>query len=141
MSRSYAFSHVFFQARWVLLSGAFFALLAVILGAFGAHGLENQLSTQALQRYETGVTYQFYHSLGLLLVGTLILGLPEQAAVLRWVGYGFIAGIVVFSGSLYAYALTGVRMFGMITPLGGLSFIVAWGVLCWLIVRYRPTQE
>ncbi|HHC75129.1 MAG TPA: DUF423 domain-containing protein, partial [Thiothrix sp.] len=62
-------AHAFSQARWVLLSGALFALLAVILGAFGAHGLENQLSMQALQRYETGVTYQFYHSLGLLLVG------------------------------------------------------------------------
>lgn len=133
-------SHAFSQARLVLLSGALFALLAVLLGAFGAHGLENQLSAQALQRYETGATYQFYHSLGLLLVGTLILCLPEKAAVLRWVAYGFIVGVVVFSGSLYAYAMTGIRTFGMITPVGGLSFVLAWGLLCWTIVTYRPTQ-
>lgn len=128
-----------FLARFILVSGALFALLAVVLGAFGAHGLEKQLTTQALQRYETGVTYQFYHSLGLLLLGTLILCLPEKAKKLRWVAYGFILGIILFSGSLYAYALSGITSFGIITPFGGLSFIIAWGSLGWILLNYRPT--
>jgi uncharacterized membrane protein YgdD (TMEM256/DUF423 family) len=127
-----------FLARFILVSGALFALLAVVLGAFGAHGLEKQLTAQALQRYETGVTYQFYHSLGLLLLGTLILCLPEKAKQLRWVAYGFILGIILFSGSLYAYAMSGITSLGMITPFGGMSFIIAWGALCWILLNHRP---
>lgn len=101
--------------------------LSVALGAFGAHGLKKILSEKSLAVFHTGVEYQFYHSLALLLVGILV-----SRAEPGWIkvsGYAFTAGIVLFSGSLYALALTGIGVLGAITPLGGVSFLVGWAAL------------
>ncbi|HMN29213.1 MAG TPA: DUF423 domain-containing protein [Caldilineaceae bacterium] len=102
--------------------------LAVALGAFGAHALEERLTPQLLQTFEIGVRYHFYHALGLIAV---------VYAVSRWpgsnlpvvAGWLFVAGIVIFSGSLYLLALTGVRWLGAITPIGGVAFLVGWACL------------
>ncbi|MFT4925693.1 MAG: uncharacterized membrane protein YgdD (TMEM256/DUF423 family) [Phenylobacterium sp.] len=108
----------------ILLSGIFFALLSVVLGAFGAHGLKSKISADMLAVFQTGVQYQFYHGLGLLILGLLIKQMPST--LLLWSGGSMVAGIVCFSGSLYLLALTGNKIFGPITPLGGLFFIIAW---------------
>lgn len=105
-------------------TGAIFGLLAVIIGAFGAHGLEGSLGDSALDRYQTGVEYQFYHVGALLIVGILYEQIKAKSLSLS--GIFFILGIIVFSGSLYAYSLTGIKAFGMITPIGGLFFIIGW---------------
>lgn len=112
-----------------LASAAFLGLLAVILGAFGAHGLENTLSQHALLRYQTGVDYQFYHVAALLVVGLLSKNHKKIPHTLTLAGIFFIIGIFLFSSSLYLYALTGKTYFGMVTPVGGLSFIIAWASL------------
>ena len=102
--------------------GALFGLLAVIIGAFGAHGLEGSLSEHALARYHTGVEYQFYHVMALLVLG--VLPSTPSSELIKFSGFSFVAGIILFSGSLYLYALTGITTFGMVTPIGGLAFIV-----------------
>ncbi len=103
--------------------GAVSAFCSVAIGAFGAHALKGRLSTEALAIFETGVRYQMFHALALLLVAAF----PQpRAAAAGWL---FCAGTVLFSGSLYALALTGVRMLGAITPFGGLCFLAGWGVL------------
>ena len=107
-------------------------MLAVLLGAFGAHGLETRVDARMLQRFHTGVEYQFYHALALLGVGLLRLHVPQRW--LDYAGYAFITGIVLFSGSLYLYVLTGVRAVAMITPVGGMAFVVGWLLLA-LAVR------
>ncbi|CAA6803413.1 MAG: COG2363 [uncultured Thiotrichaceae bacterium] len=122
-----------------LLLGAGFAMLAVIFGAFGAHALEKMVPEQMLQRYHTGVDYQFYHAFALLVTGLLQQHLPHRA--LKWAGTAFILGIFLFSGSLYTYALTGIKTFGMITPLGGLAFIVGWISLITAIWQTPPRQK
>lgn len=102
--------------------------LSVALGAFAAHGLKAKLSESMLMVFQTGVQYQFYHSLAMLLV--VILYRQFGQPLLLW-SYGFmLAGIVCFSGSLYLLALTGNKIFGPITPIGGVFFLIAWGVLC-----------
>jgi uncharacterized membrane protein YgdD (TMEM256/DUF423 family) len=100
-------------------------MLAVIFGAFGAHALRGRLTPDMLEVYHTGAQYQIYHSLGLLLIGVLALRFPETCAF-RWAGWLMLVGIVLFSGSLYVLAMSGVRALGAITPLGGLAFIAAW---------------
>jgi uncharacterized membrane protein YgdD (TMEM256/DUF423 family) len=115
---------------WVAV-GAVNALLAVAAGAFGAHGLKSRLSTDLLAVFETGARYHMYHALGLLAVG-LLAARGTQAAVAGW---AMTAGIVLFSGSLYALALTGVRGLGAITPLGGVAFMVGWACLAWSAIR------
>lgn len=117
------------KKNYCLLFAALFGMLAVILGAFGAHGLEKLVDANSMQRFHTGVEYQFYHSLALGLVG--LLEQQQARAGYRWAGWAFIVGILLFSGSLYAYVLTGQAGFGMITPLGGLAFIFGWGLLAW----------
>ena len=110
--------------------GAFFGMLAVIIGAFGAHGLENMLSTNALERYHTGVEYQFYHVGALLIIGILFnQDNKRHSRLLKFAGIAFTLGIILFSGSLYLYALTGIAKLGMITPFGGLAFIIGWFLL------------
>ena len=118
-----------------LLLAALFGLLAVIIGAFGAHTLEKSLTVNALARYHTGVEYQFYHVFALLGVGLLAQHSAPPSRLLQIAGTAFAMGIVLFSGSLYLYALTGITKFGMITPIGGLSFIIAW--LCLLIYAIK----
>ena len=118
-------------------TGAILLALAVMLGAFGAHGLRSRLDAYSMSVYEKAVFYHFVHSLGLLIVSVLsrigAIGSPASA----WVCALLLAGVVIFSGSLYALAVTGIRMLGAITPLGGLSFIAAWAVLGWALVRNR----
>ncbi len=111
-------------AKFVIAIAAFNGALAVCLGAFGAHGLKKTLSQGALQVWQTGVTYHFYHVLALLAVGLLIQQKPKQALSISAVL--FLAGILLFSGSLYGLALGGPSWLGPITPLGGISFIFAW---------------
>ncbi len=113
--------------NYFLSIGSFFGLLAVMIGAFGAHGLEGSLSAHALARYQTGVEYQFYHVGALLIVGLLLS--QTQSNILTLSGIFFTLGILLFSGSLYTYALTGSKIFGMITPIGGLCFLIGWSLL------------
>lgn len=112
---------------WLLL-GSVSAGLAVAAGAFGAHGLKERLSERMLDVFETGARYQMYHALALLAVAWLALRWPESRAVTT-AGWAFVVGTVVFSGSLYALALSGVRWLGAITPIGGVAFLVGWGAL------------
>lgn len=111
-----------------LLIGALAGFLGVALGAFGAHGLRGRLSPEMLAVFETGVRYQMYHALALLLTAAAI-GRIGGARLLVVAGWCFVAGIVLFSGSLYALALTGVSKLGAITPIGGLAFLIGWACL------------
>jgi uncharacterized membrane protein YgdD (TMEM256/DUF423 family) len=113
--------------------GAVLAGLAVAAGAFGAHGLRGRLEPDMLAVFETGARYQMYHALALLAVAWATVRWPDSAAALA--GWLFVAGIVVFSGSLYVLALSGVRWLGAITPLGGLCFLGGWAILAWTIGR------
>jgi uncharacterized membrane protein YgdD (TMEM256/DUF423 family) len=106
---------------------AVFGFLAVAIGAFGAHGLEAHLSPENKQRYETAVQYHFYHTLALFLVGILVQ--HWHSKWLNWSAYAFSLGIILFSGSLYIYAITSIKTFAMITPIGGLCFLIAWACL------------
>lgn len=105
--------------------GALSAALSVALGAFGAHALKARLEPAMLDVYQTAVHYHLAHSLGLVLIGIAALGLGS-GGVLRASGWAMLAGIVLFSGSLYVLTLTGQRWLGAITPLGGTAFILAW---------------
>jgi len=105
--------------------GALNAAIAVAAGAFAAHGLRDRLEARALEVFETGARYHFYHALAMILVGVMVL---RGASTAGWLFQG---GIVVFSGSLYALALTDVKILGAITPLGGLAFLAGWSWLAW----------
>ncbi len=111
-----------------MLLAALAGFLGVGLGAFGAHGLRSRLSPDMLAVFETAVRYQMYHALALLLTAAAI-GRIGDARLLVIAGWFFVAGIVLFSGSLYALALTGVSMLGAITPIGGLAFLIGWACL------------
>lgn len=114
------------RSIWLALA-SLLGLLAVALGAFGAHSLEKILDPALLKRYHTGVEYQFYHSLALLGVGLWFKIAPSK--LLSYAGLMFTLGIILFSGSLYVYALSGIKTFGMITPLGGIAFIAGWALM------------
>ena len=114
-------------ARLLLASGAAAALLAVALGAFGAHALKARLSPEMLAVWHTGVEYHVFHALGLLAIGIVVIQLPGSA-LLRWSGWLMLAGIVLFSGSLYLLALSGERRLGAVTPVGGILFLAAWAL-------------
>ena len=117
------------RARTFVVLGAANAFLAVLLGAFGAHGLRARLPADLLAIFQTGVQYHQMHALGLLLVGLLAGGHAVSDRRASASGWLLAAGIVVFSGSLYALALTGERRLGAITPLGGLCFLLGWALL------------
>ncbi|MBD2845950.1 DUF423 domain-containing protein [Paenibacillus sp. IB182496] len=117
----------------LLLLGSINMALAVILGAFGAHALKKRLTPEQLAIYQTGVQYHIAHALGLLLLGA-IAGGPVTVQGAMTSGWLLLAGIVLFSGSLYALSLSGVRKLGAITPLGGLAFIAGWLALVWALV-------
>jgi uncharacterized membrane protein YgdD (TMEM256/DUF423 family) len=114
--------------RTFLLLGAILGFLGVALGAFGAHGLRSRLTPELLTVFETSVRYQMYHVFALLIVSAAI-GHLGNARLLTMAGWFFFAGILIFSGSLYALALTGKGVLGAITPFGGLALLVGWGCL------------
>jgi uncharacterized membrane protein YgdD (TMEM256/DUF423 family) len=117
-------------ARFFLVAGALSAAVAVMLGAFGAHGLRGRLPADLLAIYQTACQYHVYPALGLLVVGLLALQAPTNGA-LRGSGWLMLLGTVLFSGSLYLLAITGQRWLGAITPLGGTAWIAAWLLLAW----------
>lgn len=121
-------------ARLFLILGCIAALLAVVLGAFGAHGLKARLTPELMAAYRTGVEYQFYHALGMILIGLAAFHLPESAQ-LRRAGWTMLAGIVLFCGSLYLLSLTGLGWLGAITPAGGVAFIAAWALFAAAAVK------
>lgn len=114
--------------------GSLSALAAVLLGAFGAHALKGRLSADMLEIFQTGVQYHFYHALGLILVGLVACHLPDSNW-LKWSGWTMFAGILVFSGSLYILALTGIKWLGAITPIGGTAFIISWILLTLAVLK------
>lgn len=117
-----------------IVIGAVAMALGVVLGAFGAHGLKARLTPDLLAVYQTGVEYHLYHALGLILVGILVVQFPHISG-LKVGGWLLLAGILVFSGSLYVLAISGVRWLGAITPIGGLAFIVGWVWIAWSLAR------
>lgn len=119
--------------RVFALAGTLLAGIAVAGGAFGAHALRQRLSAELLAIFETGIRYQMYHGLALLAVALLLPRL--QAPQVTWAGWAFIGGVLVFSGSLYALALTGTRTWGAVTPIGGVLFLTGWICLGWGILR------
>lgn len=119
--------------RKFIIIGASMMALGVALGAFGAHALKERLEPSMLQIFHTGVEYQFYHAIGVLIVGVLLRTYPSPG--LKWAAWLFISGITLFSGSLYLLALTGVKQLGMITPIGGISFIAGWITLALSLVK------
>ncbi len=121
-------------AQRLLRVGAAFALLGVLLGAFGAHALRNSLSAEMLAIYQTGVQYQLIHALGIVLIALLAATQPSRKRLML-AGWLMAAGVLLFSGSLYLLAASGLRMLGAITPLGGVCFIVAWTLLLFAPAR------
>ena len=116
------------MAKLFITLASLSGMLAVMLGAFGAHALKGRLDAYAAGVFETAVQYHFYHSLALLAVGVIALSQP-QTVLLKSSAWLFLIGIVIFSGSLYLLSVTGVRWLGAITPLGGLAFIGGWACL------------
>ncbi len=119
--------------RAFLALGALSAGLAVALGAFGAHGLRGLVDEGGLSTFETAVRYQMYHALGLLAVAWVVARQGSSLPALA--GWLFVAGTLMFSGSLYLLVLSGQRWLAAITPLGGAAFILGWLVLAWSVVR------
>ncbi len=120
------------MARTFLLVGALAGFTGVALGAFGAHGLRGRLTPEMLAVFETGVRYQLVHAVALVALSSLMPRLSGWLAV--WAGWLFTVGIVLFSGSLYLLAFTGVRVLGAITPLGGVAFLVGWAFLAFAAI-------
>ena len=112
-----------------ITAGAISGALAVLLGAFGAHLLKQVISPEMIEVYKTGIQYQFYHTFALPIAGILMKFNPTQT--LKWSGYLFIAGIIIFSGFLYLLAITGIKTLGMIVPIGVLMFVAGW--ICLLV--------
>jgi len=118
--------------KFTLLAGAILGMLGVGLGAFGAHALKNLLAQNGrTETYELAVRYQFYHALGLVLIGLLMEKFTSSS--LQWSSTLMLAGVILFSGSLYIYVLTNKTTFAMITPVGGLFLLAAWVVLVYAI--------
>ena len=111
-----------------VILGSLSALLGVALGAFGAHGLKTKVVPELLITWQTGVQYHLIHALGLLLIGILCQLMPE-ASLVRTAGWFIVVGTILFSGRLYVLVLTNIRALGMITPLGGVAFLIGWSML------------
>jgi uncharacterized membrane protein YgdD (TMEM256/DUF423 family) len=121
-----------------MVLGSFSALIGVGMGAFGAHGLKAVISPEMLAVYQTGVNYQMWHALGLLAVGIIQHQTPDRMLI-SWAGWFMFAGIVIFSGSLYLLAILNLRWLGMITPIGGACFLLAWLLLSISLTRKKST--
>lgn len=122
-------------SRWIGI-GAISGAIAVIMGAFGAHALSARLSQRALEIYQTAAQYQMYHALALIGFGLWCSRVnSEPSLAMALCGWAFTLGILIFSGSLYALALTDVKILGAITPIGGLSLIIAWSLFAYLALQ------
>ena len=124
------------MSKLFLILASFNGFLAVSLGAFAAHALRARMSPELLNTFQTGVQYHMYHALALLGVALLTAQFPS-ATLPKAAGHLFMLGIILFSGSLYALSLSGVRWLGAITPLGGVAFLAAWGCLFWFALTQR----
>ena len=122
------------MAKLFLALGCINAMLVVLIGAFGAHGLKARLTVENMAVFQTGVQYHFYHAVGLILLGLIALQIPISP-YLRWSAWLMLMGIVLFSGSLYTLSITNIRWLGMFTPFGGMAFILAWLILTVGIMR------
>jgi uncharacterized membrane protein YgdD (TMEM256/DUF423 family) len=122
-------------AKIFLILGGLNAALVVLFGAFGAHALKARLSVEMLAAYQTGVHYHLFHALGLLAAGLLATQLPGSV-YLKWSGWMMLVGIILFSGSLYILSISGLRWWGMVTPIGGVSFIAAWILFVLAVMKY-----
>ena len=122
------------MAKTFVFLGSISAFLAVAMGAFGAHALRHRLTADMLAIYQTGVQYHLFHALGLVAVGLLAQWMP-QSGYLKWSGWLMLAGIVLFSGSLYTLTMSGIRGLGSITPFGGAAFLVAWALMALAAVK------
>jgi uncharacterized membrane protein YgdD (TMEM256/DUF423 family) len=126
-----------------LLLGSIFAMTSIILGAFGAHYLKATYTPELLASFETGVRYQFYHAMALLFVGMFQ---AFTKSSLKWIVFLFAIGIVLFSGSIYALCIlkstgnVGITGLGILTPIGGVLFIVAWLLLCMQIIKLKANN-
>ncbi|NNV06339.1 DUF423 domain-containing protein [Geobacillus sp. C56-T2] len=118
-----------------VLLGALNAFLAVALGAFGAHGLEGKIPDRYLEIWKTAVQYQMFHAAGLLVVG-LLLGKAPNVGLIGAAGWVMLAGIVLFSGSLYVLSVTQLKPLGAITPLGGIAFLIAWMMIGYAALKW-----
>jgi len=123
------------NARIAICSAAVFLFAAVALGAFGAHALKAKMPPELMVTYQTAVQYHFWHALGLLAVGALLLHRPDSGA-LAAAAWLLVAGLMLFCGSLYVLALSGVRGWGAVAPVGGVAFLGAWAALAWAAWRW-----
>ena len=121
-------------ARLALILASLLLALAVALGAFGAHAMKARVAPDLQAVWQTAVQYHAWHALGLFGVGVYLLHRPD-AVIAAWSAWLFVAGIVLFSGSLYVLALTGTRALGTITPIGGAAFIAGWLAFAWAVWR------
>ncbi len=124
-----------FSPRTGLALAGISGAIGVAMGAFGAHALKPVLPLQVMTIFETAVRYHLLHTLALLGTAVLVAVFPGRAGPLRWSGALFVAGIVLFSGSLYGLALSGLRVLGAVTPVGGVAWVAAWGLLAWAFLR------
>jgi uncharacterized membrane protein YgdD (TMEM256/DUF423 family) len=127
------------MARWFTVLGALSAFIAVAGGAFGAHALKARLTPELLAIFEAAARYQMFHALALLAVAWACTRWPGRATLVS--GWCFVAGTLIFCGSLYTLALTGMRTFGAVTPLGGVLFLVGWMLLAWAVWRSPGTDR
>jgi len=118
-----------------IILGAVNAFLAVALGAFGAHGLEGKLTEKYLKTWNTGVTYQMFHALGLFAVAFIVDKLPQVNMIVT-AGWLMLVGIILFSGSLFVLSVTGIKVLGAITPFGGVAFLVSWVLVGIVAIKY-----
>jgi len=137
-SRQRVQTHIFPVIRIMLGAGAISAAIAVAAGAFGAHALRARLPAEDLATFETAVRYQMYHALAMLAVAWVLTMAPDSVPA-RWAGWLFLAGSLVFSGSLYLLVLTDTRWLGAVTPLGGVAFIAGWLCLAATALRLAPS--
>lgn len=121
--------------RTYLIIGSILGMIGVGIGAFGAHLLEPIIGPQLLQTFKTGVEYHFVHTLAILIVAVLA-GVIRESSLLRWAGRLFTIGVIIFSGSLYVLSITGIKVLGAITPIGGVCFIAGWIMLGLVGAKY-----
>ena len=122
-------------AKLFIVLGALAGAAAVALGAFGAHALKARLAADQLAVWQTAVQYHFWHALALVAIGLVAAVVLPGSTTLRWAGWLMVAGLVLFSGSLYVLVLSGARWLGAVTPFGGTAWIAAWLLLAWAVLR------